>query len=86
MKVLIFLPQFPVNGTKPNLVLGEAFVPGSDETHFCAPTAVAVADTSEFFFVADGYCNSRILKYSKKGNLVSIISKKERLFWDFVFS
>jgi hypothetical protein len=75
--MLFIFFQFPVNGTKPNLVLGEAFVPGSDETHFCAPTAVAVADTSEFFFVADGYCNSRILKYSKKGNLVSIISKSE---------
>jgi hypothetical protein len=37
---------------------------------------VAVAETADFFFVADGYCNSRILKFSKKGNLVSIISKK----------
>ena len=67
--------QIPVNGTKPDLVLGEAFVPGHDETHFCAPTAVAVADTADFFFVADGYCNNRILKYSKRGNLVSNISK-----------
>ena len=83
--MIFFSAQFPVNGTKPNLVLGEAFVPGSDETHFCAPTAVAVADTSEFFFVADGYCNSRILKYSKKGNLVSIISKNRSLICNFIF-
>lgn len=69
------LPQIPVNATKPDLVLGEAFVPGTDEKHFCAPTSVAVADTANFFFVADGYCNNRILKYNKKGNLVSIISK-----------
>jgi hypothetical protein len=65
--------QFPANSSKPDLVLGEAFVPGSDEAHFCAPTSVAVAEGSEFFFVADGYCNSRIFKFTKKGNLVKII-------------
>lgn len=61
--------------TEPDLILGEAFVPGTDEKHFCAPTSVAVAETSDYFFVADGYCNSRILKYNKNGQLVSIISK-----------
>jgi len=66
--------RLPVNSSKPDLVLGEAFVPGVDETHFCAPTSVAVADSADFFFVADGYCNNRILKYNKRGNLVSIIT------------
>ncbi len=65
--------QIPANDTKADLVLGEAFVPGHDETHFCAPTDVAVAETADFFFVADGYCNSRILKYTKAGKLASII-------------
>ncbi|CAF0903830.1 unnamed protein product [Adineta steineri] len=38
---------------------GEVFVPGSDSTHFCKPTDVA-----------DGYCNSRIVKLDLKGKFV----------------
>jgi len=37
----------------PSLVLGEKLVPGSDDTHFCKPTDVAVANNGDFF-VADG--------------------------------
>lgn len=48
------------------LTLGEKFEPGSDDLHFCKPTAVAVLDGGDFF-VADGYCNSRIVKYSAAG-------------------
>ena len=39
------------------------FEPGSDETHYCKPTSVAVTDDGNTFFVSDGYCNSRIIKY-----------------------
>ena len=67
--------QFPPNADKPDLVLGEAFVPGSDEKHFCQPTSLAVSEATGTFFVADGYCNSRILKYSKDGKLLKIISE-----------
>ena len=67
--------QFRPNADKPDLVLGEAFVPGSDEKHFCQPTSVAVSETTGTFFVADGYCNSRILKYNKDGKLLKIISE-----------
>ena len=35
------------------LTLGEAFIPGHDEAHFCKPTSVAVASNGDFF-VADG--------------------------------
>lgn len=45
-------------------------IPGSDDKHFCKPTDVAVASTGEFF-VADGYCNSRIMKFDKDGKLLS---------------
>jgi peptidylamidoglycolate lyase len=65
--------RFPVGATKPDLVLGEKFVPGSDEKHFCQPTDVAVSENTGFFFVADGYCNSRILKFDRKGKLVKVI-------------
>jgi hypothetical protein len=50
------------------LTLGEAFEPGSDERHFCKPTHVAVASDGSFF-VADGYCNARILAYAPDGTL-----------------
>ncbi|KAL6427424.1 hypothetical protein ACFW04_008750 [Cataglyphis niger] len=54
---------------KPSIILGEAFVPGNDETRFCKPTAVAV-HTNGDFFVSDGYCNSRIIKFNKNGERI----------------
>ncbi|KAM0725696.1 Peptidyl-alpha-hydroxyglycine alpha-amidating lyase 1 [Formica fusca] len=54
---------------KPSITLGEAFVPGNDETRFCKPTAVAV-HTNGDFFVSDGYCNSRIIKFNKNGERI----------------
>ena len=35
------------------LTLGEAFVPGNDQGHFCKPAQVAVANNGDVF-VADG--------------------------------
>ena len=67
--------QFPPGQDKPDLVLGRAFEPGNDINHFCMPTAVAVSETTGDFYVADGYCNARIMKYSKDGKLKRIISK-----------
>ncbi|KAK7116721.1 probable peptidyl-alpha-hydroxyglycine alpha-amidating lyase pgal-1 [Littorina saxatilis] len=61
--------RIPSGQTEPDLVLGEKFVPGNDDTHFCKPTDVAVADNGDFF-VADGYCNSRVLKFSSDGALL----------------
>lgn len=56
---------------KPSMILGEAFVPGNDETRFCCPTDVAVHSNGDFF-VSDGYCNSRIIKYNKNGELILV--------------
>ncbi|ULU11427.1 hypothetical protein L5515_001185 [Caenorhabditis briggsae] len=53
--------------------LGEKLVPGEDDKHFCKPTDVAVAKNGHIF-VADGYCNSRILKFDSKGNLMAQIN------------
>lgn len=53
--------------------LGEKMVPGEDQAHFCKPTDVAVAKNGHIF-VADGYCNSRILKFDAKGNLMAQIN------------
>lgn len=49
-----------------DLTLGEAFKPGRLTNQFCKPTSVASLDNGDFF-VADGYCNSRIIKYSFSG-------------------
>jgi peptidylamidoglycolate lyase len=49
------------------LTLGELFVPGDDSSHFCKPTDVVVSSDNLNIYVADGYCNSRIIKYNSKG-------------------
>ncbi|KAK2888647.1 peptidyl-glycine alpha-amidating monooxygenase B isoform X2 [Channa argus] len=53
------------------LALGEAFTPGTDNNHFCQPTDVAVDAETGNIFVSDGYCNSRILKFSADGNYLA---------------
>lgn len=54
---------------KPSITLGEAFVPGNDNRRFCKPTDVAIHSNGDFF-VSDGYCNSRIIKYNKNGEII----------------
>lgn len=49
------------------LQLGEARVPGNDSAHFNMPTDVAVAADGSFY-VADGYGNSRVVKYDSAGH------------------
>jgi len=65
--------RFPAGQTKPDLILGVAFESGHDEKHFCKPTDVAVSEKTGDIFVSDGYCNSRILKFSADGRLKQII-------------
>jgi len=66
--------KVPAGTNTPSLVLGEKFVPGSDDKHFCKPTDVAVASTGEFF-VGDGYCNSRIMKFAADGTFITSFGK-----------
>ncbi|CAL7946131.1 unnamed protein product [Xylocopa violacea] len=53
---------------KPSLILGEAFEPGNGK-RFCKPTAVAVQNNGDFF-VSDGYCNSRVIKFNANGEKI----------------
>lgn len=53
------------------LALGEAFVPGKDSKHFCKPTDVILSNDRSRIFVADGYCNSRVVKLDGQGNFLS---------------
>lgn len=57
------------NHDSPDLILGEAFVPGNDPNHFCKPTDVAVSSQG-FVYISDGYCNSRIVVYTDDGQYV----------------
>ena len=53
------------------LTLGERFVPGSDEQHFCKPAGVVVSKKDGSIYVADGYCNNRIMHFSKSGKFIA---------------
>lgn len=61
--------RFPPNSDQADLVLGQRFKPGKGGNLFCKPTDVEVLSTGEFF-ISDGYCNSRIVKYDKAGSLI----------------
>lgn len=58
-----------IAGDNPLMVLGKKFVPGPGKDSFCKPTSVAVLPNGDFF-VADGYCNARIIKYNKVGERI----------------
>ena len=60
----------PGGGDKPSLSLGMELQPGSGKDHFCKPTDVAVDVMTGDIFVADGYCNSRIVKFSAAGDYI----------------
>ncbi|XP_022662035.1 peptidyl-glycine alpha-amidating monooxygenase-like [Varroa destructor] len=61
-----------------SLVLGDRFVPGSDETHFCKPTDVAVT-TRGIVFVSDGYCNQRVVAFHKNGTFLKAFGQEENM-------
>eukprot|EP00117_Sycon_ciliatum_P049013 scpid34778/ scgid34820/ Peptidyl-glycine alpha-amidating monooxygenase A; Peptide C-terminal alpha-amidating enzyme I; Peptidyl-glycine alpha-amidating monooxygenase I; Peptidylglycine alpha-hydroxylating monooxygenase A; Peptidyl-alpha-hydroxyglycine alpha-amidating lyase A; Peptidylamidoglycolate lyase-A len=56
---------------KPFLTLGDEFIPGTGDYQFCKPTDIAVSSSTGAVFIADGHCNSRILKYSGSGHLLA---------------
>ena len=56
----------PSDLLKPVLTKGTLLTPGSGQDYFCKPAAVAV-DRSGMFYVADGYCNSRVVRFTKDG-------------------
>jgi DNA-binding beta-propeller fold protein YncE len=59
------------------LTLGVPNKPGADEKHFNRPTDIAFAANGDFF-VADGYGNSRVVKFDKDGRFLMTWGKKGR--------
>jgi len=58
------------------LSVGVQFKKGDAPDHFCKPTDVAVMQDGSFF-VADGYCNGRVVKFTSNGKLDFIIDAKD---------
>ena len=58
--------KFSNDGEKLLLTLGTPDVPGNDETHLGRPTFLAWLPDSTMF-LADGYVNTRVVKYDKNG-------------------
>jgi DNA-binding beta-propeller fold protein YncE len=61
-----FVGKFTNDGKKMVLRLGTPGVPGNDDTHFARPTFLAFMPDGTMF-LADGYDNTRIIKYDKDG-------------------
>ncbi len=60
---------FTNDGSEMVMTLGEAGVPGTDETHFNRPAGLAFLPDGSFY-VADGYTNARVVKFDKDGNYI----------------
>lgn len=65
--------KFEADKKEPTLTLGKKFEPAvnsNDTERFCKPTDVAVTSNGDFF-VSDGYCSSRIMKFDKDGKFLT---------------
>ena len=62
--------KFTNDGKKLVMKLGEKGVTGTDKAHFNMPAGLAFLPDGSFY-VADGYVNSRIIKFDKNGKYVS---------------
>ncbi|XP_074603914.1 peptidyl-glycine alpha-amidating monooxygenase-like isoform X2 [Brevipalpus obovatus] len=64
--------KYPARGAKvPLLTLGQRFVPGSTTNSFCKPTSVAINSQNGDIYVADGYCNGRVIRFSSEGEYLN---------------
>ena len=62
--------KFTNDGKKLVQTIGEPNVHASDDKHFYRPTFMAF-QTDGSFYVADGYLNTRVVKFDKNGNYVT---------------
>nr|KAI8727075.1 alpha-amidating enzyme precursor 1 [Biomphalaria glabrata] len=71
--------KIPPGQTVPKMTLGQKFQHGEDTNLFCKPSDVSVLLSGEFF-VSDGYCYSRVLKFSKDGTFLMSFGKRNVQF------
>lgn len=72
----IFKYNFEISN-EPLMTLGTQFENGDDETHFCKPTKVAVSQLNGNIYIADGYCNKRVVEFNKLGQFVQEFEDKD---------
>lgn len=73
----VFKYDFEQSMTKPVLTLGEKLKNGNDHKHLCKPTHVEVSRVNGDIFVADGYCNRRVVRYDSKGKFIREYTDKQ---------
>jgi hypothetical protein len=61
--------KFTNDGSELVQTIGIPNVSGDDDSHFYRPTFMAFLDNS--FFVADGYANTRVVKFDNEGNYLT---------------
>jgi len=61
-----FVAKFSNDGKTRLLTLGTPGVPGNDDNHFARPTFMAFMDRNTWY-LADGYDNTRVIKYDMGG-------------------
>jgi hypothetical protein len=64
-----FVAKFTNDGKQQVMMLGTPGEPGTDDSHFARPTFLAFMD-ADTWYLADGYDNTRIIKYDGQGNKI----------------
>ena len=54
--------------------IGQHAFPGLGEYQFCKPADVLIDDSSGDIYVADGYCNQRVARYTSEGKYIDSIN------------
>lgn len=65
-----YIPETKLWNDTPIMTLGERLVNGSGPSHFYIPADVAIEPDTENFYVADGYGNTRVVKFDRCGNYI----------------
>ena len=72
-----FVSKFTNDGSELVFTLGTPGEPGTDDTHFRRPTFLVFMDENTMY-LADGYDNTRIIKYDMDGNILGQWGEKGR--------
>ena len=65
-----FVTKFTNDGSELVLTLGTPGEPGNDDNHFRRPTFLVFMDENTMY-LADGYDNTRVIKYDMDGNILA---------------
>ncbi|XP_037050193.1 peptidyl-glycine alpha-amidating monooxygenase B-like [Bradysia coprophila] len=65
-----YIPETKLWNNESIMTLGERLVNGSGRYHFYIPADVAIEPDTENFYVADGYGNTRVVKFDRCGNYI----------------